>query len=109
MDTVNLLTVELHGPMSIPSIGEATTINCSAILPPYVDILPTLTLTHPNGAQIISSNGTEISYVLDPVEASDAGEYICNGEVVFPDMHNLLTVTARTESNITLKCKLTGV
>ena len=105
----NYLMVELHSPMSAPSIGEATAINCSAILPPHANTLPTLTLTHPNGTQIFRSNDTEVSFVLDPVEASDAGQYICNGVVTFRDKHNLPTVTAQTKSNITLKRELIRV
>ena len=101
--------VQLQILKSAQTIGETFVINCLAILPPDANILPALTITHPNGSNITTANRTSIlSLVTDPVKATDAGEYICNGMVVFPDIYNLPGIAAMDRQIVTLKRKLTG-
>ena len=101
--------IQLQISKSAQTIGETFVINCSAILPPDGTIPPTLTLTHPNGSNTATENGTSMSLVINPVKATDAGEYICNGMVVFPDMYNLPGVAAMDRQTVILKCKLPGL
>ena len=97
-DTVDdSLIVEIHGPNSIPSIGEQVTLNCTTL---GLTESPVLTLKHPNGTNL--SSVSEVSILFDPVRIADAGEYVCTGEI---KVGNITTVIVEAKQNLILKCK----
>ena len=98
------LEVMIGGPGSVVDIGERATINCTATTIAGVSQLPTLTLTHPNGTNLISAEGKLISIILDPVEVEDAGEYTCTGEI---NLENIESAIVQSKQNFSFKCKCT--
>ena len=100
----NPLEVMIGGPSSVVDIGQRATINCTAITIVGVSQLPTLTLTHPNGTNLISTEGKLISSTLDPVEVEDAGEYTCTGEI---NLENITSAIVQANQSFTFKCKCT--
>ena len=96
------LTLEFVGPSIIPSIGERVTISCTATVVLGVIHLPVLTLTHPNGTNLSSTVGTQVSVVLDPAHVRDAGEYTCTGMI---DLEDIMAITVQAKRNFTFKCK----
>ena len=99
------LEVMIGGPSSVAVIGERVTINCTATTIAGVSQLPTLTLTHPNGTNLISAEGKMASIILDPVQAQNAGEYTCTGEI---DLENITLAIVQVKQNFTFKCKYTN-
>ena len=97
--------VEIHGPISIPSIGEQVTLKCTAAVLHGVIESPVLALKHPNGTTLSSDAATEISVVLDPVHIADAGEYTCSGEIIFSELENVTVTAVEIKQNLSLKCK----
>ena len=95
------LEVMIGGPSSMAVIGEGATINCTATTIAGVSQLPTLTLTHPNGTNLSStdSEGKVISIVL---HVKDAGEYTCAGEI---HLENITSAIVLVKQNFTFKCK----
>ena len=85
-------------------IGERATINCTATTIVGVSQLPTLTLTHPNGTNLSSTEGEIVSIRFDPVHIEDAGEYTCTGKI---DLENIMSTIVQVKQNITFKCKCT--
>ena len=98
----NPLEVMIGGPSSVADIGEIATINCTATTIVGVSQLPTLTLTHPNGTNLSSTEGIMVSIMLDPVHVKDAGEYTCTGEI---HLENITSATIHVKQNFTFKCK----
>lgn len=98
------LMIEFAVPNFIPSIGEMITVNCSVEVTPGVTDLPLLTLTHPNGTNISSVYKKKMYFTIDPVQARDAGQYICSAELVLSDLGGNLIVV-QSKKNISLKCK----
>ena len=96
------LVVIVDGPSTIPSIGERVTINCTATIVLGVTQLPILTLTHPNGTNLSSTEARLISVVLDPVHIEDAGEYTCTGAI---HLENITSATVQAKQDFTFKCK----
>ena len=96
------LKLMIGGPSSVAVIGERATINCTATTIVGVSQMPTLTLTHPNGKNLISTEGKIISTILDPVHIEDAGEYTCIGEI---NLENIASAIVQVKQNITFKCK----
>ena len=96
------LEVVIGGPSSVADIGERATINCTATTIVGVSQLPTLTLTHPNGTNLSSTEGNVISIVLDPVHVKDAGEYTCTGEI---HLENIISAIVQIKQNFTFECK----
>ena len=99
------LEVVIDGPSSVGDIGQRATINCTATTIVGVSQLPTLTLTHPNGTNLSSTEGKMASIILDPVEVEDAGEYTCTGEI---NLENITSVIVQVKQNFTFKCKCTN-
>ena len=98
------LAVMIDGPSIIKSFGERVTINCTARIVLGVTQLPVLSLTHPNGTNLSSTEGRLISIVLDPVHIEDAGEYTCTGVI---HLENITSVVVQAKQNFTFKCKCT--
>ena len=96
--------LEIHHPSISPFIGQEVVISCTATTIVGVSQLPTLTLTHPNGTNLISTEGKIISITLDSVHIRDAGEYACTGEI---HLENIISAIVQTKQNITFKCKFT--
>ena len=98
------LVLMLNGPGSVAVIGERVIINCTATTELGVTELPTLTVAHPNGTTLSSTEGVFISTTLDPVHVTDAGEYTCTGTI---DLENITSVTLQVKQNFTFKRKCT--
>ena len=98
------LEVMIHGSSGVADIGERATITCTTTTIVGVSQMPTLTLTHPNGTNLISTEGKIISTILDPVHIEDAGEYTCTGEI---DLENITSAIVQVKKNFTFKCKCT--
>ena len=99
------LAVMINEPISSKVvIGEIVTINCTATTIVGVTQLPNLTLTHPNGTNLNSTEGRFLSIMLDPVQVQDAGEYTCTGEI---DLENITSVTVQDRQIFTFECKCT--
>ena len=96
--------LEIHHPSISPFIGQEVVISCTATTIVGVSQLPTLTLTHPNGTNLISTEGKIISIALDSVHIRDAGEYVCTGEI---HLENITSAIVQAKQNITFKCKFT--
>ena len=92
-------------PGSVADIGERATINCTATTIVGVSQLPTLTLTHPNGTNLSSTEGKIISIRFDPVHIEDAGEYTCTGEI---HLENIIApAIVQIKQIFIFKCKCT--
>ena len=102
--TGDALMVDIHVSEEIGSIGEMFNVTCSARTIPGILKSPSLTLTHPNGTSTSSAVEKELTVILDSVDVSDAGEYTCISEVVFPELNNLSLVLQARE-NVTLRSK----
>ena len=96
--------VKVYRPSITPSIGKRVTINCTATTVVGLTQSPTLTLTHPNGTNLSSTEGRFISIILDSAHITDAGEYTCTGAI---DLENITSVIVQVKRNLTFKCKCT--
>ena len=99
------LVVMIDEPISSEAvIGEMVTIICTATTIAGVIALSTLTLTHPNGTNLNSTEGRFLSIMLDPVHVEDAGEYTCTGEI---DLENITSITVQDRQIFVFECKCT--
>ena len=62
--------------------GGRHTMRCTVRASSHLTVQPTVEILGPDGSQIVTGGGQELSTALDPVRTSDAGQYTCRASVV---------------------------
>ena len=85
---------------STVTAGDAHTLQCTVTEIPHLAVQPTMELIGPGGS-LATAVGLLVTYTVDPVKTSDAGQYTCRASVNIPSVS--VDVSGQSSSTLTVQ------
>ena len=88
---------------STVTAGDTHTLQCTVTDIPYLAVSPTVELIGPGDIVLATDMSFTVTYTLDPVMTSHAGQYTCRASVMIASVS--VNVSGQSTSNITVQSK----
>ena len=84
--------------------GDTHTLQCTVTDIPYLAVSPTVELIGPGDSVLATDMSFTVTYTLDPVMTSHAGQYICRVSVIIASVS--VNVSDQSSSTLTVQSNL---